>query len=510
MAPRLTYPAYLIFFLAVFLASMPVRVRAQDEQVIEILHSEYMEYDKNLGTGVVKYVGKVAFKQEEVLMYCDSAYFFTNENRVQAYDNIHIIQGDTLHLYGDLLNYYGDNKMAEFRKNVTLIDKETTLTTEFLDFDLENNIGYYERHGHVINGDNTLDSRKGYYYSESKNLNFIDSVVIVNPDYDIYADTLLYHTDTEVAHFLGPTQIISPDNYIYCENGWYDTKNNISQFNENAYLVSDGQILSGDSLYYERDSGLGLAYDNVQLYDSAQDIILRGKYAKYIEEPEFALLTDSAVFIQISEEDSLFLHSDTLRSILDTTGQFKIITTWYKVKFYRADIQGKCDSLVYIESDSVFHLFGDPVLWSEEHQLTAEQMNIHMANDEPDYLEMTNSAFIISQDNSTQYNQIHGRTMTGHFSESQLNRVEVEGNGQSIYFARDSIDLIGINKGISSNIRMILLDGQIARIIMLDSPSAILHPPDQLNQEDMYLSGFLWLDHHRPRRKEDIFNWEGQ
>ena len=97
MAQGLTYHRYLWLLLAL----IPLQASSQDGEVIEILHSDYLEYDKNLGTGVVKYVGKVAFRHEEVLMYCDSAYLYTNENKVQAFDNIHIIQGDTLHLYYD-------------------------------------------------------------------------------------------------------------------------------------------------------------------------------------------------------------------------------------------------------------------------------------------------------------------------------------------------------------------------------------------------------------------------
>ena len=501
------YARFSSLIFTVFLTIIPCLIYSQEEQKIEILHSDYMEYSRDVGSGIVKYVGKVAFKQEDVYLYCDSAYLFPEENVVNAYSNIHLVQGDTLHLYGDLLKYYGDTKTAEVRQNVTLIDKETTLTTQFLDFDLDENLGYYERHGHVINGDNTLDSRAGYYYTESKYIYFMDSVIIINPDFTIYADTLRYSTLSEIAHFLGPTQIISPENYIYCENGWYDTKLNISQFNKNAYLESEGQILMGDSLYYERDAGMGRAFDNVQLYDSAQDLLLRARYVYYLEDPEYALLTDSAVMVQISGEDSLFLHSDTIRSVLDSSGQFKIVNSWPRVKFYRYDMQGKCDSLVYFESDSVFHLIGEPVLWSEENQITAEFINIYMANEEPDYLEMINSAFIISQDDTAQFNQVQGRNMIGYFVDSDLDRIEVEGNGQSVYFARDSIDLIGINKGVSSNITIQLNDGQIQKIILLNQPSARLHPPGQLLKEEITLGGFVWLDHHRPRRKEDIFIW---
>jgi lipopolysaccharide export system protein LptA len=480
---------------------------AQEEKKIEILNSEYMEYDATVASGVVKYVGEVAFQQQNLLLRCDSAWYFARDNNVDAYGHVHIIQGDTLNLYGDELRYFGNKKFAEMRYNVILVDKETTLTTDYLDFDLEQNIGYYERHGHIVNGDNTLDSRAGYYYSHNKTLNFRDSVVIVNPDYTIYADTLAYHTVTEIAYFLGPTRIISPENSIYCENGWYDTKHNISQFNKNAYLESSGQYLRGDSLYYERDNGMGMAFDNVELYDSAEQVILLGRYAIYFEEPEYAMLTDSAVLIQISDEDSLFVHADTLKSVLDSTGNYKILRAYYRVKFHSQDMQGKCDSLAYLESDSVFMLFGEPVLWSEIHQLTADHMDVHMALDEPDYIDLNNAAFIASQDDSLRFNQIRGRNMVGHFTQNQLSIVDVKGNGQTIWFGRDEGTLIGVNKASSSDIKIYLSEGDVDRVNMISSPTAILYPPEDLPVEELYLSGFRWLEEHRPRSKEDIFHW---
>ena len=480
------------------------------ERQVEILQSDYMEYDRNIGSGVVKYVGDVAFRQDKMLLYCDSAYFYSAENIVEAFDSVHIIQADTLHLYGDVLKYFGDEKMAEVRNNVKLIDKETTLTTDHLDFDLETNIGYYEHHGQVINSDNVLDSERGYYYSNTNTVVFMDSVVIVNPDYDIYADTLEYHTETEVATFLGPTQIISPDNYIYCENGWYDTKQNISQFNENAYLESGGQYLRGDSLYYERASGMGQAFNSVELYDSANEVILRGKYAIYFEDPEYAMLTDSALLIQISDGDSLFVHADTLNSIttVDTSGEYKTLRAYYHVKIFSKEMQGKCDSLVYLEKDSVFQLNGEPVIWSKAYQLTAERIDLHMANDDPDYIDLTSSSFIVSRNDSVRYTQIKGRNMQGYFKEGDLSRIDVNGNGQTIYYARDEEELIGVNKGESSNIKIYLKDGELDRINMISSPTATLYPPNELKGDDMFLNGFIWLDNHRPSKMEDIFVWE--
>ena len=474
---------------------------------IEILNSDSMEKDEKTGNAI-KYIGNVIFRHDETLMYCDSAYLYTEENLVTAYHHIHIEQGDTLDLYGDLLTYDGNEKLAKIRENVRLIDKEIILTTNNLDFNLKTNIGYYINGGKIKNGENDLESSTGFYYSRLKLFHFRDSVVIHNPEYNIYADTLKYNSDTEVAYFLGPTEIISEDNYIYCENGWYDTKKNISQFNENAYLSSKGQYLRGDSLYYERETGLGKAFDDVELFDSTQNIILKGKYAIYTEEPEYALLTDSAQFMQISDEDTLYVHADTLESVLDTSGLYKILKAYYKVKIFRVDIQGKCDSLVYLESDSVFQLFSEPVLWSEENQLTADHINIHMANKKLHFLDLTTSSFIVSQEDSVKFNQIKGKNMRGYFVNNKLVRIEVKGNGQTIYYAKDQEDLIGINRAECSDMIIYLKESKIDRINLILAPKATLYPPDGKEEFEKILKGFEWLNRYRPGSKEDIFIWE--
>ena len=475
---------------------------------IEIVNAGVMEHDESLGPGAIKCVGNVRFRQENMFMDCDSAYYYSGQNLVNAYSHIHISQGDTLHLYGDRLEYSGNEKMARVRSNVVLVDKETTLHTDYLDFDRQNNVGYYFNEGIINSGDNTLRSKTGYYYSASKMAHFRDSVVITNPDYTITSDTMKYHTGTQIAYFEGPTEIISKENYIYCENGWYDTEKNISQFNKNAYLRSKGQVLKGDSLYYERETKIGKAFDNVSLFDSTENILLRGKEAFYTEEPEYALLTDSAEFVQISEEDSLFIHADTLESVLDTSAIYRILKAYHKVKIFRSDIQGKCDSLVYLERDSVFHLYREPILWSEQNQLTSELISVHLANRKIDYVEFENASFITSRDDSIRFNQIRGKNMTGYFQNSKLVRILIKGNGQAIYFIRDQGELIGVNKVESSDILIYLKDNKIERINMLVKPEGTIYPPAYLQKEELYLKGFNWLEKYRPLSKEDIYMWE--
>ena len=286
---------------------------SQKVKRIELLHANKLKGGGALGINVKRLIGNVSFKHENAIMYCDSAYFNSNENIIDAFSNVHIIQGDSLNLYGDFLKYNGNTKIAMVRNNVRLIHGDATLTTDSLDFDRNINQAHYFNYGKIVDSENDLTSIHGYYYSNLKNYIAVDSVVLVNSRYTMTSDTLKYNTFTDISYFSGPTTIISDSNIIYCENGWYDTKNDISQFNKNAYIINGSQKLLGDSLFYDRNEGIGKAFKNVEIIDTTQKIIIKGEKAIYFENPEIVTITDSAVLEQSSDNDTLFLHADTLR-----------------------------------------------------------------------------------------------------------------------------------------------------------------------------------------------------
>jgi lipopolysaccharide export system protein LptA len=480
---------------------------AQQTKTIIIDNADITEFPNTGGSQYSRLLGNVKFRHEDVLMSCDSAYFYPDLNMLDAYSRVHIWRGDTLNLYGDFLKYKGNVRLAEVRRNVTLDDKESHLTTDNIDYDLNKDLAYYFDGGRIENGENTLVSTLGYYYSREKLFFFKDSVVVTNPEYTMYSDTLKYNTVSKIAFFLGPTDIISKENFIYCENGWYDTEKNISQFNKNAYLQNKEKTLKGDSIYYERETGLGKAFINVELIDTLQHIILLGNYARYEELSEYALLTDSTLMIQIDQGDSLFIHADTLRTVSDTIPEKKLIKAYYHVKIFRNDLQGKCDSLVYAEADSVFRFFGEPVLWSEENQLTAEFITIETNAKGLNKIDMTNSAFIISMEDTSRYNQIKGRDMQGWFKDNQLYLIDVNGNGQTIYYARDQGELQGVNKAQSATLKIYLKDKKIERINFITQPEATYYPIKIFPPAESKLENFRWFGEFRPLNRDDVFRW---
>jgi len=352
----------------------------QKGTIIEILNADLTEYDElQIGKDATKLLGNVSLKHEDVIMTCDSAYFHPSTSSVDAFSNVRIQQGDTLTLTGDRVYYDGISKMARVRNNVELVNKDITLLTDSLNYNRAAGFAYYFGGGILTQLDSRLTSGRGRYILDSEDFYFMDSVVIVNPDYTIHTDSMRYNTRQEISYFSGPTEITGEDRYIYCENGWYDMQQDISYVSDHAYMEEAGRILKGDTLYYEAEQGFGRAVSNVEMIDTAQNMILKGNFGLYYSEQEAAMVTDSALMIQVDGSDTMYIHADTLRSMQnpDMEEQGRILRAYFKVKIYRTDLQVMCDSLVYVEADSAFDFFGEPVIWSDENQLTASHIRIY-------------------------------------------------------------------------------------------------------------------------------------
>ena len=479
------------------------RQQAGKKSKVEILNADILKIDRT--RHLKKLVGHVRMKHEDILLSCDSALVFDNSNVVEAFSNVSLNQGDTLFLDGDYIRYDGDTKKAQVKGHVRLRDAKSTLVTDALEFDMNNNVGYYLNGGVITSEKNTIRSREGYYHSRTKEYSYKGAVQVKTPEYTITSDTLRYDPVEDITYFYGPTQIRSDSVFISCERGWYNLKKDISEFSMHAFLQTNEHSVRGDSLYYDKNRGYGTARGNVEMLDTLQKVILYGEHAVYYENPERSVITDKALFIQYNTGgDSLYLHADTLRSFIDTSG-YRMLSTYYGVRIYSKDMQGVCDSLAYSFADSVIRMYGEPVIWSGENQMTAQTIYLFTKGRKMDHFEMKGEALIISRYDTARFNQIKGKNMTGYFRDNQLYRIDVNGNGQSIYYPEDQGDIIGFNKVECSNIVIWVSDNKIKRIIMLKAPTGTLDPPPEKVTADQRLKGFVWLDAKRPRSPEDVF-----
>lgn len=479
---------------------------------VELLHANSLEYDETISDKTRRLIGDVSFKHDNAIMHCDSAYMYSLTNSLDAFNNVHIIESDTVNIWGDQLNYDGNTKMAIITgKEVILDDSKMRLTTDRLVYNMNEKFGKYTTGGTIVDKKNTLTSVFGYYYEDKNEFFFKDSVVLKNPKYTIYSDTLMYNTTTEIAYFYGPTRIYSEENLIYCENGWYNTVTDQSEFSKNAFMRSDKQVIWGDSIFYDRTAGYGNAKQNVIIVDTSQHVIVNGDYAEYYDEREITIVTGNALMKQKFDEDTLYLHSDTLRTELDTIGgENRTLYAYNKVKMFKDDMQGMCDSLVYSYFDSTIKMFTAPILWSDSNQLTADTIHILIADDKINEMHLINTSFITSREDSLHYNQIKGKKMVGHFKDDKLHKVDVFGNGQTVYYVSEegSETIDNVNTAASSDLVIYVDSNKVSKITFMTQPDATLYPIAEAPKEELVLKGFAWHGTKRPLKIEDIFIWQ--
>lgn len=491
---------------------------------IDIVNANSLKSANNIADGAKRLIGNVQFKQDDVLMFCDSAYFY-KDNSLDAFGHVHIQQGDSLHLYGELLKYNGNTRKAVLTKNVVVNKGDMQLSTDALNYDISTSVGYYLTPARIINKENVLTSDQGYYYSESNQLNFKKNVVLTNPQFVINCDTMKYNTVSKVTYFLGPTTIKSKENMIYCEDGWYDTFSDLSRFSKNAYIVTEQQKMYGDSLYYDRNKGIGRAVKNVMIIDTTQNINITGDLAMHYEFRDLSVVTGNALLMQAYDKDTLFLHADTLKAqgddikpapgakptkklVKDSVKKDdQKLFAFHRVKFYKSDLQGKCDSLIYALNDSIMKLYGTPTLWNDENQLTADSIQVTTGAESLRFLELKGAGFIVSQEDSLRYNQVRGKYMKGFFRDNKLYRVNVEGNGQTIYYAKEEEQIKAVNRADCSDLHIYMKDNKIDRITFVTKPEATLFPLGKISLKELKLKDFSWRDKDRPKDKKAIFTW---
>ena len=484
---------------------------SQEPQKTKIQYSgNSWEFNKDVYQFGPRILGNVVMNHDSAYLYCDSAYVNETENKVIAYGNVRVKLSDTLNLYSDSLRYDGNTKIANAYSNVRLIDNQTTLTTDTLVYNRNTQIAQYDYWGKIVNDKNVLISHHGYYYTDKKEFFFKEKVMMINPDGNMYSDTLMYNTVSEIAYFFGPSHIISKDkkDSIYCENGWYNTRLDITRFRDRAKIYHEATFLTGDSMFYKRKIGFGQVFRRALMVDTVQNIVLMGNYGEIQRENGFAFMTDSAVSVLVDKKDSLFMHSDTIRATFDTAQNIKNVFCFHKVKFFRYDLQGMCDSLTYFSRDSAMTMYHNPVIWSDSNQLSADSIRLTMHNGMADSLKLFSSAFIISKDDTGSYNQIKGRNVLAKFLNNDLYKIRVIGNAQTIYYAREEDkSLIGINMAVSSEMLIFLDKNQLKSITYINAPDAHLMPEKTVPQNERKLKNFKWEEKRRPLKKSDIFIW---
>ncbi|MBK9176833.1 MAG: hypothetical protein IPM46_10970 [Flavobacteriales bacterium] len=475
---------------------------------VEILNADEWVYDK-LANGAQRLKGNVRFKHANAIMHCDSAHLFEDQ-RVDAFGRVSIEQGDSLRADADLLRYDGRQHMARLEGNVRLRDRTMDLSTPSLDYDLRNKRAAYHSGGRIQShkDGNVLTSGNGLYLAGQRRFIFGQDVVLEHPEHRIESDTMHYDTGTGISAFFGPSTIMQGATVITTLSGTYDTRNERARFTRRTQVNSKGRLLEGDSLHYDRASGNGLAWGHVSIADSSGDMQVLGDEGRYNERDDRSMVTGRAELRLRMGADTLFVHGDTLFAAPDASG--RRITARRHVRFFKQDLQGACDTLLYSDADSLIRMHHEPVLWNGADQITGDTIRIALKDGQAHRLHVRGQAFLLSRVDSARYDQVAGTTMMGYFVDNALDHLDVEGNARTVYFAREEKDgvedVFGVNRADCSRIRVRLKDGGISAVTFLDRPDAVLYPIAKAPLEELRMAGANDRSTERPADRWAIFD----
>ena len=430
---------------------------------IEIINADKISFDKKNNSERQVLSGNVKTKHKNHFMSCDSAYYYANENKIEAFSKVHIWQGDTLSLIGDYLIYLGNHQLAEIKKNVRFKHNEMNLASEQLKYNFKHNKGFFDQKAVINEKNKSLKSNQGIYYTSLEKFDFYNEVVIETEKETLSADTLYYWLENEYALFKSNGSIENNEINVKAQSGWVNQKEEKAFINNNVQITNldNNSILRADTCYLFNEMNHLISYGNTLL-----SIPL--------------------------DEDTLYLTADTL--IQKKRSEGNLLEAYPKANFISINMVGFCDSLSYSTKEENLFLNKEPVIWLDQYQLTSDSIRIILNKDLIKVAFLNKSAFIASEVDSSSFNQISGENMKAYFHENELSNIEVIGNGESIYYVEDEkkSEAVGVNKIICSNMNIIIRRRKIKNINFYKEPDALLYPISKTNLNDLLLKGFTW------------------
>lgn len=480
----------------------------QKNERIKYKADELFEFREN-GQKIRKLTGNVIFAQEGTTMYCDSSLYYVKQNLMEAFGHVKIVD-DSVVITAQTLVYNGKQKTAKLREDVVYTKGEQQLFTNFLDYNTDTEIAEYFNNGELRDSTNTLLSEVGHLFSKENYALFRKGVNLEAPDYILKSDTLRYDTKTKIAVTNGRTEIETDDGTIlHAKGGEFRTEKDQSEFIV-GNIETENYYLEGDELFFDDIRKFYTAKGNVQLTAKNEDVILFGDEGFMDEIGNIGKVFGHSYMKRMLERDTFYIAADTLVSIESEYDSAKRVLAYNTVKLWKENLQGIADSAVYFLSDSLIYLYEDPVIWNLDNQIEGDTIAIEMSEDQIKSMAIRQNSFLIGLDTIGNFNQIKGRTMSASFLDGIIDKIDVNGNGEALYYVLDDSEpgettTMGMNRILCSDMTMRFKDEELNNISFYKKPDAKFIPPHELTEEIQILKGFLWRGDSRPTFEEVVY-----
>jgi len=498
---------YLLFLFGFFVLGFSVQAQDETKKIDYTSERSLKNEEKYPGAFLLsKVTEQVYFNHEGIEVWCDQAIFYKEDDFFKAFGNVKMVQGDTVNMVSEYAEYNGKTKFAFASTNVLLTTPNNRLTTDTLFFDRTKQQAFYRSGGTVKDTASTITSRVGRFFMEQDKFSFIQNVVVTNPEYVINSEQIDFYSETGHAYLYGPSTITGEASEVYCERGFYDTRNDKGHFVKNSTIYYDNRKLQGDSIYFNRENSFASATNNIKVTDTANQSLITGHYAEVFRAKDSVFITKRALASMKQEQDSIHIHSDTL--MITGKPERRLIKGFYNTRLYKSDMSGKCDSVVVNEYTGLTEMLGEPVVWTGDNQMTGDTIHLlnNVTTNKLDSLKVFQSAFMIQKDSISGFNQVKGKEMFGLFENNEITETNFIKNTETIFYSRnDDGTLIGIDKAISSSIKILFQQKAITDIYYYTDVESILYKEEDFPANARELKGFNWRGEEQLLKKEDLF-----
>lgn len=475
---------------------------------------------------------------------------------LDAFGHVRMLQGDSLEVRADRINYDGLTQMARLRRNFggSEVNLEHTsrrdktkkyLYTDSLDYSLRDQLAWYNCGGRMYNvsqvtgARDTLTSREGQYNARTRTAEVSDDVFLRNGRSRLRTRRLVYHTDTRVVDIVEPTAIRSGADSISTASGFYNTITGNAELNSRSLIVhtdSTGAAttLEGDSLLYDRLRHLSEAYmfsdaarnpRPMVLTDTARKAVLIGGYGYYNDSTRTAYANRYPLLKEYSRPDTIFLRADqvflTTETIPDSlrTGtrvstaegeetagvtesasprEYHLAKAYNRARFFRTDLQGVADSITFCSLDSMLYLDRKPIVWNGERMVAGSRILVHMNDSTADWAHLPANGLIAEALGEGFYNQLRANHLTALMDSSDLRHVYADTDVQAVMLPMEKDSTY--NKLINANgdtLRMDLADRELEHLVLYarqgNQVTGTVIPLMSLTKAQYYLPDFIRL-----------------
>lgn len=482
------------------------KIKVQSDRTIK-------DFQRFPGATILAKVDEQVYMQHEgIEIWCDQAVHYSEDKFVRAFGNVKMKQGDTLTMSSTYAEYNGNTQFAYASEDVFMETPSNTLKTDTLFFDRLRQQAYYRSGGTVKDSTNTLTSLIGRYFIDRKQYSFNTDVKIVNPENTVDSDRLDYYTEFGHAYLYGPSTVKGKESTLYCERGFYNTNDKTGYAIKNARIDYDNRTVFGDSIFYNSAIQFASATNNIKVLDTANQSVITGHYAEVFKDKDSVFITKRALAATLQEKDSIYIHSDTL--MVTGKPEHRIMNGFYDVRIFKNNMSGKSDSINVDQTTGYTKMIGKPILWSQRNQMTGDTIKIisNKKTEKLDSLVVYQNAFLAQEDTlKAGYNQVKGQILYGLFKDNELYQVDIDKNTETIFYQRESegeLKLIGINKVLSSSIRLLFEEREIVDVYYYQNVDGILYQENDLPENARELAGFEWRGEEQILSKQDLFKGE--